>query len=179
MDAPVQSETDTMTSTKPYLIRAIYEWILDNDMTPHLVVDVRYPGVQAPREFVEDERLVLNLSPSAVRALVLGNEQIEFNARFGGVARDVYFPVEAVLGIFTRENGQGMVFPELAYPLPGEPEPELDPAAQVKERRGKPGSLGRPLGIQSPPEPRGPQGSKAPSGKGKGKGGGPTLKVVK
>ncbi|MFB1487532.1 MAG: ClpXP protease specificity-enhancing factor [Thiocapsa sp. C3-sup] len=172
----MESETDTMTSTKPYLIRAIYEWILDNDMTPHLVVDVRYPGVQAPKGFVEDERLVLNLSPSAVRALVLGNEQIEFNARFGGVARDVYFPVEAVLGIFTRENGQGMVFPELAYPLPGEPAPEADSAAEVEPKRSKPGSVGRPRGIQ---RPQGSEGPKSPSGKGKGKGGGPTLKVVK
>jgi stringent starvation protein B len=160
-----------MTSTKPYLIRAIYEWILDNDMTPHLVVDVRYPGVQAPKGFVEDERLVLNLSPSAVRGLVLGNEQIEFNARFGGVARDVFFPVEAVLGIFTRENGQGMVFPELAYPLPGEPAP--DAATEAEQERSKPRSVGRPQG------PKGPQGPKPPSGKGKGKGGGPTLKVVK
>lgn len=175
----MESETDTMTSTKPYLIRAIYEWILDNDMTPHLVVDVRYPGVQAPKEFVEDERLVLNLSPSAVRALILGNEQIEFNARFGGVARDVYFPVEAVLGIFTRENGQGMVFPELAYPLPGEPAPEPDSTAQVEQKRSKPRSVGSPRGIQSPQGPQGPQNPKAPSGKGKGKGGGPTLKVVK
>jgi stringent starvation protein B len=172
----MESETDTMTSTKPYLIRAIYEWILDNEMTPHLVVDVRYPGVQAPKEFVEEERLVLNLSPSAVRALVLGNEQIEFNARFGGVARDVYFPVEAVLGIFTRENGQGMVFPELAYPLPGEPEAEPDSTAHVEQKRSKPRSVGSPRGIQSP---QGPQNPKAPSGKGKGKGGGPTLKVVK
>lgn len=173
----MESETDTMTSTKPYLIRAIYEWILDNDMTPHLVVDVRYPGVQAPKEFVEDERLVLNLSPSAVRALILGNEQIEFNARFGGVARDVYFPVEAVLGIFTRENGQGMVFPELAYPLPGEPAPEPDSTAHVEQKRSKPRSVGSPRGIQSPQGPQGPQNPKAPSGKGKG--GGPTLKVVK
>jgi stringent starvation protein B len=167
----MQQETAPMTSTKPYLIRAIYEWILDNAMTPHLVVDVRYPGVQAPKEFVEDGRLVLNLSPSAVRGLVLGNEQVEFNARFGGVARDVFFPVEAVLGIFTRENGQGMVFPELGYSLPGEP--ELDPGADVEPHPTKPRSVGRTQGAQGPNEP------KPPSGKGKGKGGGPTLKVVK
>ena len=127
---------------------------------------------QAPKEFVEDERLVLNLSPSAVRALVLGNEQIEFNARFGGVARDVYFPVEAVLGIFTRENGQGMVFPELAYPLPGEP--EIDSDATLEQGPSKPRSVGRPQGMIQDPE-----GPKSPSGKGKKKAGGPTLKVVK
>jgi stringent starvation protein B len=172
MEGSMESDIDTMTSTKPYLIRAIYEWILDNEMTPHLVVDVRYPGVQAPKEFVEDERLVLNLSPSAVRSLVLGNEEIQFNARFGGVARDVYFPVEAVLGIFTRENGQGMVFPELAYPLPGVPEIESD--THLEQERSKPRSAGRPRGIV-----QNPQGPKSPSGKGKGKAGGPTLKVVK
>jgi stringent starvation protein B len=157
-----------MTSTKPYLIRAIYEWILDNGMTPHLVVDVRYPGVEVPREFVEDGRLILNLSPSAVRGLVIGNEQVEFNARFSGVARDVFFPVEAVLGIFTRENGQGMVFPELAYPLVEDP--EAGPAAEPGHDHDR-----------SPRPVAGSEGSKSPSGKGKGKGkgGGPTLKVVK
>jgi stringent starvation protein B len=153
-----------MTSTKPYLIRAIYEWILDNEMTPHLVIDVRYPGVMAPKEFVEDGRLVLNIAPSAVRGLVLGNEQIEFNARFGGVARDVYLPVDAVLGIFTRENGQGMVFPELAYPLPGEPLPDVasdeGPDASPRKPAARPGAL------------------KSTSSQGKGKSG-PTLKIVK
>jgi len=153
-----------MTSTKPYLIRGIYEWILDNEMTPHLVIDVRYPGVMAPKEFVEDGRLVLNIAPSAVRALVLGNEQIEFNARFGGVARDVYLPVDAVLGIFTRENGQGMVFPELAYPLPGEPLPDV--ASDEDADAGAARPAGRPRALKST------------SSKGKGKSG-PTLKIVK
>ncbi len=164
----MDQDSQPMTSTKPYLIRAIYDWILDNGMTPHLVIDVRYPGVVAPIEFVEDGRLVLNLSPSAVRGLVMGNEQIEFNARFGGVARDVYFPAEAVLGIFTRENGQGMVFPELAFPPPDQDD------EQSQEAKGD-GRPRRPTGV--------PQGLKAPSGtdqaKGKGKKGGPTLKVVK
>lgn len=152
-----------MTSTKPYLIRAIYEWILDNGMTPHLVVDVRYPGVLAPTEFVEDNRLVLNISPAAVRGLILGNERIEFNARFGGVARDVIVPSEAVLGIFTRENGQGMVFAEPALPVQKAPEPH--PA--------------RPdTGLTGPGED-GASASPSTARSRKGKGGGPTLKIVK
>jgi stringent starvation protein B len=159
-------DTTETTSTKPYLVRAIYEWILDNGMTPHLVIDVRWPGVVAPREFVEDHRLVLNIAPSAVRGLALGNEEIAFNARFGGVARDVSFPVDAVVGIFTRENGQGMVFPELAYPEGDEPGSAH--LSVVEQDR-------------SPPDPpkAGPSGSTGtPSGKRKGRGG-PTLKVVK
>ena len=157
-----------MTSTKPYLIRAIYEWILDNEMTPHLVVDVRYPGVLAPTEFVEDDRLVLNISPAAVRGLVLGNERIAFNARFGGVARDVLFPSDAVLGIFTRENGQGMVFPELPYPSQGSGESDWTPVA------GSGGDLAdRSKGAEASRD------SKPASRKGKGKNGGPTLKIVK
>ncbi|MBK1645569.1 ClpXP protease specificity-enhancing factor [Thiocapsa imhoffii] len=154
-----------MTSSKPYLIRAIYEWILDNGMTPHLVIDVRYPGVVVPTEFVEDGRLVLNVAPSAVRSLVMGNEHIQFNARFSGVARDVYFPVEAVLGIFTRENAQGMVFPEAAYPTSDEPlaSPFRDVSDGPREVPGIDESTDR----------------TAPSGQGKRKTGGPNLKLVK
>lgn len=106
-----------MTSTKPYLLRAIHEWILDNQMTPHLVIDSTYPGVRAPLEYAdEDGRLVLNISLDATRHLLISNDWIEFNARFGGVARDVLIPTEAALGIFTRENGQGMVFPDPEIP---------------------------------------------------------------
>jgi stringent starvation protein B len=159
-------DTTATTSTKPYLVRAIYDWILDNGMTPHLVIDVRWPGVVAPREFVEDHRLVLNIAPSAVRGLALGNEQIAFNARFGGVARDVSFPVDAVVGIFTRENGQGMVFPELAYPGGGD-EPGSARLSVVEQDQAPPDS----------PD-AGPSGAAGTAGKRKGRGG-PTLKVVK
>jgi len=153
-----------MTSTKPYLIRAIHEWILDNDMTPHLVVDVSYPGVRVPTEFAEDGRLVLNISPSATRNLLIGNEWIEFNARFGGVARDLLIPAEAVIGIFTRENGQGMVFPE-----PDAPEEDLllDDELPVES-----GPTLRP--VESGEGAR----DEAPSRPARSKGG-PTLKVVK
>jgi stringent starvation protein B len=101
-----------MTPNRPYLIRALYDWILDNHMTPHLLVDASQPEAVVPAQFVQDGKIVLNISPGAVRGLVLGNESISFNARFGGVAMDVAVPTEAVLGIYARENGRGMLFPE-------------------------------------------------------------------
>jgi stringent starvation protein B len=105
-----------MTSNRPYLIRALYEWILDNRMTPYLLADASRPAAALPAQFVQDGKIVLNISPSAVRGLVLGNEQISFNARFGGVAMDIALPVDAVLGIYARENGRGMLFPEEEAP---------------------------------------------------------------
>ncbi len=99
-----------MTSTRPYLIRALYEWIEDNGMTPHILVDAESPGVEVPKQHVHDGRIVLNVNHSAVRDLRLGNQWIEFNARFGGVARSLQIPVAAVMAIYARENGQGMAF---------------------------------------------------------------------
>ncbi|MBK5938484.1 ClpXP protease specificity-enhancing factor [Halochromatium roseum] len=101
-----------MTSNRPYLIRALYEWIADNDMTPHLLVDAEKPGVVVPRGYVVDGRIVLNLATGAVQSLVLGDEAILFAARFSGKSFPVEVPVGAVLGIYARENGQGMLFPE-------------------------------------------------------------------
>jgi stringent starvation protein B len=101
-----------MTPNSPYLIRGLYEWILDNRMTPHLLVNANHPKAQVPAGFVQDGRIVLNICPTAVQGLVLGNERIAFSARFGGVATEVAFPPQAVLGIYARENGRGMLFPE-------------------------------------------------------------------
>ncbi|MCF7979025.1 MAG: ClpXP protease specificity-enhancing factor [Chromatiaceae bacterium] len=101
-----------MTSNRPYLIRALYEWIADNDMTPHLLVDAEKPGVVVPRGYVADGRIVLNVATGAVQSLVLGDEAILFSARFSGKSFPVEVPVGAVLGIYARENGQGMLFPE-------------------------------------------------------------------
>ena len=101
-----------MTSNRPYMVRALYEWILDNQMTPHLLVDAAHSRALVPQQFVQDGKIVLNISSTAVRALVLGNEHIEFDARFGGVSMDVSVPVDAVLGIYARENGRGMLFPD-------------------------------------------------------------------
>lgn len=99
-----------MTPLKPYLIRSIYEWIADNQLTPYLLVNAEHPAALVPREFVEDGRIVLNVRPEAVQGLSLGNDAIEFNARFGGVARRIYVPIRAVLAIYAKENGQGMAF---------------------------------------------------------------------
>jgi len=103
--------TATFTSNKPYLIRSLYEWIVDNDGTPHLIVNADFPGVQVPREHVQNGEIVLNISSSAVQGLALNNDEISFNARFSGVARVIRVPVAAVLAIVARENGQGMAFP--------------------------------------------------------------------
>lgn len=99
-----------MTSLKPYLIRSIYEWILDNDLTPHLLVDATHPDALVPQAFIEDGRIVLNIRPAAIQGLHLGNEDIEFNARFSGRPLHILVPVVAVLAIYAKENGRGMVF---------------------------------------------------------------------
>lgn len=101
-----------MLSTQPYLIRAIYEWILDNEFTPYLLVNAKNDYVQVPRQFVEDGKIVLNISPRAVNDLELGNDHIHFNARFDGKSMEVGVPIAAVLAIYAKENGQGMVFDE-------------------------------------------------------------------
>ena len=99
-----------MTSSRPYLLRAFYEWIVDNNATPYVVVNADFPQVSVPREYVDNGRIVLNISPGAVRALLLANDHVEFNARFGGVPHDVYVPMRAVNAIYAKENGRGMVF---------------------------------------------------------------------
>lgn len=115
-----------MTSNRPYLIRALYEWILDNAMTPHILVNATVEGVDVPPQHVHEGRIVLNVSPSAVHGLAMGNDWIEFSARFGGLARTVRVPVVAVMAIYARENGQGTAFPEEpgSEPPPSPPHPE-------------------------------------------------------
>ena len=117
-----------MTPNRPYLIRAMHEWICDNGLTTHLAVDAHYPGTEVPQEFVQDGQIVLNIAPRAVTAFEAGNEAITFSARFGGVPRTVYVPVEAVMAVFARENGQGMAFEPTEPPpeLPAPPEPDND-----------------------------------------------------
>jgi stringent starvation protein B len=125
-----------MIPQKPYFIRAMYDWIVDNEWTPYIQVDVNWPGAEVPQQFVEDGTIVLNISPMATRNLNLGNDEISFRARFQGEDRQVRFPPEAVLAIFARETGQGM-------PFPPEPYPEKDPepkAAAPEEKSNKPKS---------------------------------------
>jgi stringent starvation protein B len=100
----------SVTSRRPYLLRAMHEWISDNAQTPHIVVDAQVEGVDVPRQYIKDGKIILNLSHAATSALKLGNEWVEFNARFAGVTRHVKIPLGAVLGIYARETGQGMIF---------------------------------------------------------------------
>lgn len=99
-----------MSSNRPYLLRAMYEWIVDNQCTPHLLVDVRDERVKVPREHVRDGQIVLNINPSAIGQFQWDNEHIEFSARFAGVARNMWIPMTSVLAIYARENGEGMAF---------------------------------------------------------------------
>ncbi len=116
-----------LTSNRPYLIRALYEWLVDNDLTPHLLVDAQKKDVIVPRQFVEEGRIVLNVTPTAIRDLALGNDYITFNARFGGTPMDVVVPPDAVLGIYARENGRGMLFPEETPSDENDTPPDDDP----------------------------------------------------
>ncbi|GAB3310755.1 ClpXP protease specificity-enhancing factor [Haliea atlantica] len=128
----------TMNSSRPYIMRALYDWIVDNGCTPYLLVDAQRPGVEVPVQYVKDGQIVLNISPSAVIELQIGNDWISFNGRFGGTPTDVLVPVGAVVGIYARENGQGMVFEPEEPPSPDGPD---SPDSGPDERPG-PGSRG-------------------------------------
>ena len=111
---------------RPYLLRAYYDWLVDNNFTPYLVVDATYLGVNVPVEYVKDGQIVLNLSANATGNLQLTNDFIQFNARFKGVSRELYIPMGAALAIYARENGDGVMFePEEVYDeLNSEPDTE-------------------------------------------------------
>ena len=121
-----------MTSSRPYLIRAMYQWIVDNSMTPHILVDANKDTVQVPQQYVNDGKIVLNIGPMAVQALTLGNEEVSFHARFSGSAMDVLVPTEQVLAIYARENGQGMMFGEEANEPPPGPDEKHAPRPTLK-----------------------------------------------
>ncbi len=110
----------TMTLHRPYIIRALNEWILENNCTPYILVNAHAKDVQAPQDYVKDGQIVLNISPVAVQDLVISNDGIEFNGRFGGISTRVYVPTLAVLGIYAKENGQGMIF-DADDPIPDPP----------------------------------------------------------
>jgi stringent starvation protein B len=133
---------DNTPSTRPYMIRAMHEWCTDNGYTPYLAVAVD-EWTQVPMEFVKDGQIVLNASYDATSQLVLGNERVEFRARFGGVARDISVPVDHVLAIYARENGQGMAFPA---PATGSKPAGVDPTTKPEAGAGAAKS-----GESSPP----------------------------
>lgn len=97
-------------SSRPYLIRALYQWMLDNDLTPQILFLTQHPDIALPDHLHQEKQLVLNISPTACRGLDLGNQGLSFSARFSGIATDIYVPTEAILAIFAQENGEGMVF---------------------------------------------------------------------
>lgn len=117
-----------MTPQKPYLIRAIYEWLVDNQTTPYLLVNTRHEGCQVPREYIRDNRIVLNVAPDAVHNLTLDNEWISFSARFAGKAMDLFIPVAAVQAMYAKENNEGMFFPDDHSPEPDQPDTDSAPA---------------------------------------------------
>ena len=102
-----------MIPKRPYFFRAFYDWITDNGLTPHLVVDAEFEGVDVPRAYVENGKIILNASLDAVRGLVLEDEYVSFSARFGGKPYDIYLPIYSILGIYAMENGEGIVLAEL------------------------------------------------------------------
>ena len=104
-----------LTPTRPYLARAIYEWICDNNLTPYLLVDATKPYTDVPTQFIQDWQIVLNIVPHAVHKLNMSNDAVTFSARFGGVSRDIYVPFNAVLGLYAKENGQGLLFDPEEY----------------------------------------------------------------
>jgi len=106
----VPGDAKGMSTSKPYLLRALYEWIIDNDLTPHIIVDSEAADVHVPGQTAQDGRLVLNVSPMATRTLELGNDAVSFQARFSGASRDIWLPMASILAIYARENGQGMMF---------------------------------------------------------------------
>ncbi|KAA0873919.1 ClpXP protease specificity-enhancing factor [Nitrincola tapanii] len=138
-----------MTPSRPYLLKALYEWISDNEWTPYIAVDTQVQGVMVPEQFVQDGQIVLNIAMSAVRDLFMDHTGVSFNARFGGVPMNVFVPTAAVLAIYARENGQGMGFgvepgvealmqeAEAAEELPhsnDEPPREVPPRAEGKPK---------------------------------------------
>ncbi len=149
------------TSTRPYLIRALYEWCSDNGLTPYIAVRVD-ETVQVPREYVKNDEIVLNISLDATSSLNLGNDFIEFKARFAGTARDILVPVGRVIAIYARENGQGMAFPLVEEPMPEvtaeaspalSPVPKKAPGKAAKDESAKTDDNDQP----EPPKPGGPR----------------------
>ncbi len=123
-----------MKPSRPYIARAIYDWLLDCDLTPHIVVDATRQGVQVPGQFVENGQIVLNVAPGAVRGFIMDDQAVEFNARFSGQPMQVYVPFSAVVAMYARENGQGMVFgqePGAELYLQPIPEMTVQPDAEV------------------------------------------------
>jgi len=127
----------SMTSTRPYFVRALYDWIVDNNCTPHILVDARIDGVQVPVQHVnKDGQIVLNIAPGAISDYAMDNYSISFSARFGGVSQQLFIPCHAIMGIYARENGRGMMFDPEDLPPPPAPDTTSSAAASGPKRPG-------------------------------------------
>ena len=157
MGAPVLPPPPPLTSQRPYLLRAIYEWIVDNGMTPHVLVDATLPGVRVPQHAVQHGRIVLNIADRAVGRLRMDNDSLTFSARFGGDSQNVVVPMYAVVALYTRETGQGIRMPDEDPPdlEADEDEDQLDPRilALLEDDDGD---------GQSPPQDDGPDTPRPP-----------------
>ncbi len=112
----------SMSSSRPYIVRALYDWIVGNDCTPYILVNAYGDDVEVPQEHVKDGQIILNISPAAVQNLLIRSEAVDFDGRFAGIPKHVYVPIAAVMGIYAKENGQGMIFdPETSLPMPPTP----------------------------------------------------------
>ncbi len=126
-----------MIPSRPYLLRAIYEWLADNNMTPYMMVDAEQESVEVPLQYVEDGRIILNISPTATQNLSLDNDAVSFNARFGGKPQVIYVPMVAILAVYSRETGQGSIFkPEegLVDQASIKPDPPEPPSPSKKKK---------------------------------------------
>lgn len=143
-----------MTSQRPYLLRAIYEWIADNGLTPHVLVDARVAGVRVPAHTVKDGQVVLNIAERAVVRLAMDNDALRFSARFGGVSQNVVVPMAAVIAIYARESGQGMALPEDPHPAPADSPAEAALEASLADVHGDANASPTPSPEPSPEPPK-------------------------
>ena len=163
-----------MLSSRPYIARALYEWLLDNDNTPYVVVDAMQDDVVVPRQFVQNGQIVLNIAPSAVRDLDISNEMVTFNASFSGEPMQVWVPMAALVAVYSKENGAGMVFGHEPV-IPAPEEPEQDEGAPKLESVPKRDESPKPVEPTSDDDDDTPP----PSGGGRPSKGRPALRVVK
>ena len=169
MTSPPIAPTTAGTSTRPYLIRALHDWCTDNGFTPYIAVFVD-ARVQVPTEYVKNNEIVLNVGFEATSSLKLGNETIEFKARFGGTSREIIVPVDHVIAIYARENGQGMAFPMPAVPgaevgpsdaaAPAQPAPKPPRLTLTESGAGAGKGQNEPDNDTEPPSPEPPAGSR-------------------
>lgn len=131
----MSEETTSITPTRPYMVRALYQWIEDNALTPYLMVDATADNVQVPKEHIQDGRIVLNIASRATGNMSMENDYIHFSARFGGVSQEIWVPLTAVMGIYAKENSQGMFFDPNEY---DDYVPEEDAATTSKKNTAAP-----------------------------------------